>query len=596
MSNNQEIRRLEKEIEDLQQKLKLYQQHMKTLREKYEEEKNEILAKAAENIRAKEEALRKAKEELEALQTPPNSFGAFLAVVSDSDNMVRIMVKGEVVQVLAPQLDIKNLKRGQLVRLSADMHIVEALDQFEELGEEVRLETVMSNGRALVSTRLEDEKMVAYFSELLSPRDVKVGDKLLMTRSHFLVERLPKSEVDDLAIEEAPDVAYEKIGGLSEQIQAIHDAIELPYLYPDKFREYKIRPPKGILLYGPPGCGKTMIAKAIANGLAQKVREKTGQKELKGYFLNVRGPELLTKWVGETERKIREAFAKAKEKANENCPVVIFFDEMDAIFPMRGSGISSDVEKTAVTMFCTMLDGVEEVKNVIIIGATNRQDLIDPAILRPGRLDLKIRIDRPDERGATDIFIRYLTSDLPFGAQYFDVSNYESDYYVPRDKNGNPRFDGAGQKIKYLVGKDPSKLAANYLIPRSVARIYDPDKTENQFLEITYASGKKEIMYLKDFMSGAVIESIVGRAKKIALKRELGGGEKGIRLQDLYDAIEQEFKENQDLPNTTAGIEEWLRISGKRGDRVMNVRTLIQEEAAKEPEKKVENVPTGHYL
>src|SRR3989344_2876394 len=560
MSNNQEIRQLEKEIENLQQKLKLYQQHMKALREKYEEEKNEILAKAAENIRAKEEALRKAKEELEALQTPPNSFGAFLAVVSDSDNMVRIMVKGEIIQVLAPNLDIKNLKRGQLVRLSADMHIVEALDQFEELGEEVRLETVMSNGRALVSTRLEDEKMVAYFSELLSPRDIKVGDKLLMTRSHFLVERLPKSEVDDLAIEEAPDVAYEKIGGLNEQIQAIHDAIELPYLYPDK------------------------------------VREKTGQKDLKGYFLNVRGPELLTKWVGETERKIREAFAKAKEKANENCPVVIFFDEMDAIFPMRGSGISSDVEKTAVTMFCTMLDGVEEVKNVIIIGATNRQDLIDPAILRPGRLDLKIRIDRPDERGATDIFIRYLTSDLPFGSQYFDVSNYESDYYVPRDKNGNPRFDGEGQKIKYLVGKDPSKLAANYLIPRSVARIYDHDKTENQFLEITYASGKKEIMYLKDFMSGAVIESVVGRAKKIALKRELGGGEKGIRLQDLYDAIEQEFKENQDLPNTTAGIEDWLRISGKRGDRVMNVRTLIQEEAAKEPEKKVENVPTGHYL
>ena len=299
MSNNQEIRQLEKEIENLQQKLKLYQQHMKALREKYEEEKNEILAKAAENIRAKEEALRKAKEELEALQTPPNSFGAFLAVVSDSDNMVRIMVKGEIIQVLAPNLDIKNLKRGQLVRLSADMHIVEALDQFEELGEEVRLETVMSNGRALVSTRLEDEKMVAYFSELLSPRDIKVGDKLLMTRSHFLVERLPKSEVDDLAIEEAPDVAYEKIGGLNEQIQAIHDAIELPYLYPDKFREYKIRPPKGILLYGPPGTGKTMLAKAVAT-------------ECHTTFFNISASSIVSKWRGDSEKLVRVLFELAR--------------------------------------------------------------------------------------------------------------------------------------------------------------------------------------------------------------------------------------------------------------------------------------------
>lgn len=592
-NNNNEMRRLEREIEDLQQKLKVYQQHMKALREKYEEEKNEILAKAAENIRAKEEALRKAKEELEALQTPPNSFGTFFSVVSD--DAVRIMFRGEVLQVTAPNIDIKNIKKGQLVRLNQDMHIIEVLNQFEELGEEVRLEAVMSNDRALVSTHLEDEKTVAYFSELLSPSDVKVGDKLLMTRSHFLVERLPKSEVDDLALEEAPDITYDKIGGLNEQMGQIHDAIELPYLYPDKFREYKIRPPKGILLYGPPGCGKTMIAKAIANGLAQKVREKTGQKDLKGYFLNVRGPELLTKWVGETERKIREAFNKAREKANENCPVVIFFDEMDAIFPMRGSGISSDVEKTAVTMFCTMLDGVEEVKNVIIIGATNRQDLIDPAILRPGRLDLKIKIDRPDERGAADILVKYLTADLPFGSQYFKDSNYEGDYYVPCDKNGNPRFAKDGGKIKYLVGKDPSKLVVNYLIPRAVSRIYDPEKTENQFLEITYASGKKEIMYLKDFMSGAIIESIVGRAKKLALKRELGGGERGVRLQDLYDAIEQEFKENQDLPNTTAGIEEWLRISGKRGDRVVNVRTIIHE-TEKEPEKPIVNVPTGYYL
>lgn len=559
-----------------------------------QEEKQRLILDFTAKLEENKEALRKAKEMIEKLSSPPNSFGVFLEFIS-GDN-IKILFKGEPLQVTVavPDLnfDIKSVKKGQLVRLNETLNVIEVLSQFEEIGEEVTLEALLDNGRALVSTKM-DEKEVAYFVDVLS---VKVGEKLLMTRSHFLTEKLPKSEVEDLVLEEAPDIGYDQIGGLAKQIEAIRDGLEMPYLYPKQFAQYKIRPPKGILLYGPPGCGKTMIAKAIANHIAKEIEKKSGKTGLKGYFLNIKGPELLNKWVGETERKIREVFQKAQEKASEDCPVIIFFDEMDAIFPMRGSGVSSDVEKTSVTMFCTMLDGVEAVKNVIIIGATNRQDLIDPAIVRPGRLDLKIKVERPDEAGAKDILSKYITPDLPLNGQYFSNFNYEDENYIPKDKNGKARNDSCGNKIKYSLDKNSEKIVADYLIPQIVQRLYDEKKPENHFLELTYASGQKETMYLKDFMSGAVLESIVTRAKKIALKRELflGGDaiDEGIRLSDFYVAIEDEFKENQDLPNTTSGIDEWMRISGKKGEKVVNVRIIPPEEKT----APIETIVTGHYL
>src|SRR5918999_3336518 len=256
--------------------------------------------------------------------------------------------------------------------------------------------------------------MVAVVSKALRDDPFRVGDSLLYDpRSGHVLERLPKEEIEELVLEEIPDVTYANIGGLGTQIEDIRDAVEMPFLYAELFREHQLRPPKGVLLYGPPGCGKTLIAKAVANSLAQQVREKTGREGVHSYFLNVKGPELLNKYVGETERQIRVIFQRAKEKAQEGFPVIVFFDEMDSIFRIRGSGISSDVENTIVPQLLSEIDGVETLKNVMVIGASNREDLIDPAILRPGRLDVKIKIERPDHGAAADIMSKYLTIDIP---------------------------------------------------------------------------------------------------------------------------------------------------------------------------------------
>ena len=413
----------------------------------------------------------------------------------------------------------------------------------------------------MVTLRAGGEK-VGIIADPLCPVRLKSGDHLLMDpKSGYLLERLPKTEVEDLALEEVPEIGYRDVGGLGPQIQAIEDAVELPYLYADYYKEYKLRPAKGVLLYGPPGCGKTMIAKAVANSLADKLSTKRGEK-INGYFLNVKGPELLNKYVGETERKIREIFQKAKEKAADDVPVVVFFDEMDALFRTRGTGISSDVETTIVPQFLTELDGVEGLRNVVVIGASNRPDLIDPAILRPGRLDVKIKIDRPDRVAAGDIFRKYLTSDLPIAAA------------EARQHGGVP-------------------TALGTMIESALEAMYSRDE-DNQFLEVTYASGDKEVMYFKDFVSGAMIESVVRRAKKFALKRYIGGADKGLTSDDLFTAVREEFKENEDLPNTT-NPDDWAKIAGKKGERIVYVKSLVGR--ASQPQRNVEKVVnTGQYL
>ncbi len=500
------------------------------------------------------------KDEVDKLCAPPSSYGVYLS--GNADGTVNILSQGRKVKVnLHPSIKPEDIKPGQELILNEGLNVVETAG-YEIQGEVVVLTERLDDDRAVVALRADEQK-VGIIAEPLRSLRLQAGDHILMdARSGYLLEKLPKSEVEDLTLEEVPDISYEDIGGLAGQIETIKDAVELPYLYADYYREHHLAPPKGVLLYGPPGCGKTMIAKAVANNLAARISEKRGEK-VKGFFLNIKGPELLNKYVGETERKIREIFIKAREKAAEDVPVVVFFDEMDALFRTRGSGISSDVETTIVPQLLAEIDGVEHLKNVIVIGASNRQDLIDPAILRPGRLDVKIKIERPDRQAATDIFLKYLTSNIPIGQA--------------ETKQHGGDVQGA------IVDMIAQTVEAMYALSE-----------ENRFLEVTYANGDKEVLYFKDFSSGAMIESIVRRAKKLALKRFIGGGHKGVGAEDVLMAVREEFKENEDLPNTT-NPDDWAKIAGKKGERIVYVKPLMGE--TKEKQRNVEKiVNTGQYL
>ncbi|WP_043445361.1 proteasome ATPase [Arthrobacter antioxidans] len=465
---------------------------------------------------------------------------------------------------VSPLINVRQLAPGQEVLLNESLTIVAALG-FERAGEIVTVKELMGTDRALVVGRTDDERVIKLSGPLRAER-IRVGDALAVdTKSGYGLEKVPRSEVENLVLEEVPDIAYGDIGGLGPQIEQIRDAVELPFLHPDLYREHGLKPPKGILLYGPPGCGKTLIAKAVANSLAARAAERAGVEQIRSYFLNIKGPELLDKYVGETERHIRLIFARAREKASDGSPVVVFFDEMDSLFRTRGTGVSSDVETTIVPQLLSEIDGVEKLENVIVIGASNREDMIDPAILRPGRLDVKIKIQRPDAEGAAEIFAKYITADLPLHAD--DLA-----------ENGD----------------DPQTTIAE-MIRRTVEQMYSTDKS-NEYLEVTYANGDTEMLYFKDFNSGAVIQNVVDRAKKYAIKDLLLDGSKGLRIEHLMRAVVDEFREHEDMPNTT-NPDDWARISGKKGERITYIRTIVQGKAGQEPGKSIETTAnTGQYL
>ncbi len=559
------VRSLEAETVHLRKKLEDIPKEFMVLENKLREANRQLVQAFNQNeklvnaLYEAREQITSLKEEVDKLCAPPSTYGVYLS--PNEDATVNILSQGRKVKVnLHPAIKVETLRPGQELVLNEGLNVVEAAG-YEIQGDVVILKEQLDEERAVVTLRADEEK-VGIIADPLRTTRLKTGDHILMdAKSGYLLERLPKSEVEDLALEEVPDIGYDDIGGLITQIESIKDAVELPYLYADYYKEHKLTPPKGVLLYGPPGCGKTMIAKAVANNLAEKISEKRGEK-IKGYFLNIKGPELLNKYVGETERKIREIFTKAKEKAADDVPVVVFFDEMDALFRTRGTGISSDVETTIVPQLLAEIDGVEGLRNVIVIGASNRQDLIDPAILRPGRLDVKIKIERPDRDAASDIFHKYLTTDLPIAEP--EVR-----------RHGSPQS------------------AVDAMIAVAVEAMYQLTE-ENRFLEVTYANGDKEVLYFKDFSSGAMIESVVRRAKKMALKRHIAGAGKGLNEDDLLAAVREEFKENEDLPNTT-NPDDWAKIAGKKGERIVYVKPLMSE--AKDKQKNVERVvTTGQYL
>jgi len=563
-----QIQFLEEEAAVLRRRLQDSPRQVRVLEERLLETKGQLAQALSQNerlaatLREAREQIIALKEEVEKLTAPPSGFGVFLGV--NEDGTINISSGGRKLRVnVHPEIDPKSLQPGQELMLNEALNVVEAC-AYEIQGEVVSLKEMLGPDRALVIGNADEERVVQ-IGEPLRNHHLRAGDSLLLdVRSGFVLEHLPKPEVEELILEEVPDISYQDIGGLADQIEQIRDAVELPYLHADLFAEHQLKPPKGILLYGPPGCGKTLIAKAVANSLAKKVAEVTGRPSGRSYFLNIKGPELLNKYVGETERQIRLIFQRAKEKSGEGVPVIVFFDEMDSIFRTRGSGVSSDVENTIVPQLLSEIDGVEQLKNVIVIGASNREDMIDPAILRPGRLDVKIKIERPDAEAARDIFSKYLVASLPL----------------------------ADEVVK--AAKGDREEALTRIIDEAVHRMYS-DAEENRFLEVTYANGDKEILYFKDFNSGAMIENIVSRAKKVAIKRFLETGHKGIVAADLFTAVTDEFKENEDLPNTT-NPDDWARISGKKGERIVYVRTLIEGGSSKDLGRTIEQINTGQYL
>lgn len=561
---------LEQEIAVLRRKLADSPRHTRILEERIVEFQTNLAGVSAQNerlagtLREARDQIVALKEEVDRLAQPPAGFGVFLQ--SNEDGTCDIFTGGRKLRVnVSPSVEPDGLRRGQEVMLNEALNVVEAME-FERAGDIVTLKEILEDGERALVVGHTDEERVVRLAEPLLDITIRPGDALLLEpRSGYVYEVVPKSEVEELVLEEVPDIDYDKIGGLGDQIELIRDAVELPYLHPDLFKEHELRPPKGILLYGPPGCGKTLIAKAVANSLAKKVAEVTGQPTGKSYFLNIKGPELLNKYVGETERHIRLVFQRAREKASEGTPVIVFFDEMESLFRTRGSGVSSDVENTIVPQLLAEIDGVEGLENVIVIGASNREDMIDPAILRPGRLDVKIKIERPDAEAAKDIFAKYLTPSLPLHAD--DLAEH------------------TGSR----------EAAAHAMIQSVVERMYT-ESEENRFLEVTYANGDKEVLYFKDFNSGAMIQNIVDRAKKMAIKAFLDQGQKGLRVSHLLQACVDEFKENEDLPNTT-NPDDWARISGKKGERIVFIRTLVTGKQGADTGRSIDTVAnTGQYL
>ncbi len=551
-----QIRFLEEEVALLRRKLTDSPRQNRVLEQRLAEANDRVSQlternnKLTETLREARSQLLALREEVDRLAQPPSGYGVF--VTAYEDGTVDVFTSGRKMRVaVSPAVEVSELRRGQSVRLNEALTVVEA-GEFESTGEVCTLrETLLpENGsgsaRALVVGHADEERVV-WLADPLAEQNLRSGDSVLVdSKAGYAYERVPKAEVEDLTLEEVPDVRYEDIGGLFRQIEQIRDAVELPFLHADLYRKYQLAPPKGVLLYGPPGCGKTLIAKAVANSLAKQVAEAKGDgraADAKSFFLNIKGPELLNKFVGETERHIRMIFQKAREKASDGTPVIVFFDEMESIFRTRGSGVSSDVETTIVPQLLSEIDGVEGLENVIVIGASNREDMIDPAILRPGRLDVKIKIERPDAEGAKDIFSKYLTADLPIHTD--DLREFAGD----------------------------SEATLDAMIQHTVERMYE-ETDENRFLEVTYANGDKEVLYFRDFNSGAMIQNIVDRAKKSAIKSVLETEQPGLRVQHLLDAIVDEFAENEDLPNTT-NPDDWARISGKKGERIVYIRTLV---------------------
>lgn len=513
----------------------------------------------------REDTMDEARETIEKLEAvvakvtaPANRIGTFLTAFPRFETgravlLAQIMVGGQEYYCnVDPRIDLRALRRGTRVLVNEAFVVVGELG-YDRAGPVVKISELLGGDRLRVGSGVGESNTVVYRSELLAKEKLKAGDEVRVDAGfRVALEAMARTKQNDYYLDTVPELPWEKVGGQSEAISAIREAIEGPLLHPEIYERFHHATPKGFLLYGPPGCGKTLIGKATAWNLTQQLRAKTGE-EMREFFMHIKGPEILNMWVGESERMVREIFATAREKRREGFLPFIFIDEAESILGTRRGGRHSSILSTLVPMFCTEMDGLESLHDAVIIIASNRADLIDPAILRPGRIDRKIKVARPTREGAREIYGLYLTADLPY----------------------DPAL---------LAAKGGPQGAAAYLAD-TVIEAQFAHRDENRFLNITLRSGRREVLYRGDLVSGAIIASIVERAKGLAIRRALAGGnDEGISEEDLLFSLEAEYRENDIFPPSDI-TEDWLHLIDHDAENVVKLAPVRSggEPGAKNP-------------
>jgi proteasome-associated ATPase len=509
--------------------------YLLALRDALEEERRDV--EDAKRLLAEYE------EAYQKLTSPANRTGVFLEMLEEGIALIAVG-DSEFVVSIDPKLDVQALKAGVRVKVNDAYAIIGVMPPHPG-GQVLKVSELLDKERLRVSQDPAGSiGRVVVRGHSLKKARIKVGDEVRVEPNFKVaLEHFPKTETREYFYEEVPEIKWEDIGGQEEAIRLIRDTIEHPLLYPELYKKFDKKPVKGILLYGPPGCGKTLIGKATAHNLAKEYSKRVG-KPVREYFMYVSGPKILNMWLGETERMVREIFETARERSKEGRLVFIFFDEAESVLRTRSSGRWLNISNTVVPQFCSELDGLVNLENVVLILTSNRPDYIDPAVLRPERIDRKIKVGRPNKEATREIFSIYLHKDIPL------------------DPNGDPDGPSDKEGLRQCFIDTITSF-----IWRSVP--------ETEFVRVYLRNGGVETLYWRDLISGALIKSVVDRAKDSAIRRAIAEPDHphGIRLEDLREAVRQEYRENEIFPKSDS-LEDWLKLLDFEPENVAAIKPI----------------------